>query len=124
MDYDSRVLTSSLVLPHASAVEARAWQIVEAVIGVPLTDQQKMQVQLPTERSGCQMPMPTSMLAAARAADLIEVGPHVRQVVVEWGLNLEAARGVDGVGEAVADGFLTSLAAQHVTFEQPAARWR
>ena len=119
MDYDSRVLTSSLVLPHASAVEARAWEVVEAVIGAPLTDEQKIQVQLPTDRSGCQMPMPTAMLLAARAADLIEVGPHIRQVVVEWGFDLEAAREVDGVGEAVADGLLTSLAEQWVTFDMP-----
>ena len=107
------------MLPHASAVEARAWEIVEAVIGAPLTDQHKTQVQLPTDRSGCQMPMPTAMLAAARAADLIEVGPHVRQVVVDWGLNPEAAKRVDGVEEAVADGLLTNLANQSVTFSQP-----
>ena len=119
LDYDSRVLTSSLVLPHASAVEARAWEIAEAVIGAPLTSEQKMQVQLPTERSGCQMPMPTTLLPAARAADLIEVGPHIRQAVIEWGFVVEAAKGVDGVGVAVADGFLNSLADQRVTFDQP-----
>ena len=107
------------MLPHASAVEARAWEIVEAVIGAPLTDQHKTPVQLPTDRSACQMPMPTAMPAAARAADLIEVGPHVRQVVVDWGLNPEAAKRVDGVEETVADGLLTNLANQCVTFSQP-----
>ena len=84
MDYDSRVLTSSLVLPQASAVEEQASELVEAIIGAPLTEEHKAQVQLPTERSGCQMPMPTTMLPAARAADLIENGPHIRQVVVGW----------------------------------------
>ena len=119
MDYDSRVLTSSLVLPHASVVEARAWEILEAVVGVPLTDQQRVQIQLPTQLSGCQMPMPTGMLPAARAAALIEVGPHVRQAVSEWGFGIETAKSVDGVGEAVAKGLHTSLAEQRVGFEQP-----
>ena len=80
-----------------------------------MTDELKNQVQLPTERGGCQMLMPTTMLHAARAADLIEVGPHIRQVVTEWGHDVEAAKEVDGVAEVVADGFLISLAEQRVT---------
>lgn len=61
------------------------------------------------------------MLAAARAADLIEVGPHVRQVVIDWGLHLEAASGVDGVGEAVADGpsRQSSYSTRHLRAAEP-----
>ena len=75
LDYDSRVLTSSLVLPHAAIVERSAWMIAEAVLGKPLGEQERMQMQLPTALSGCQLTMPTHTVPLARAADLMETGP-------------------------------------------------
>jgi len=108
LDYDSRVLTSSLVLPHAAVVERHAWKIVEAVVGTELTDQRE-QIQLPTALAGCQMPMPTSVTPMARAATLMETGHAVRSAVVAWGYSLDSARSADGVDAAVADGIFEAL---------------
>jgi len=119
LDYDSRVLTSSLVLPHAAAVESRAWRVVEAIVGKSLTEQQKTQVQLPTSHGGCQMPMPTTLVPVARAADLMEVGLHVRHAVVSWGFSLETAKEADGVSDAISEGLLSMLAERRVTFDHP-----
>jgi len=119
LDYDCRVLTSSLVLPHATVVEERAWGLVEAIVGHQLTSHQKQQVQLPTVMGGCQMPMPIHMVPLARAADLIESGTAVRQAVVGWGFDLETARTVDGVDIEIAHGLLEKLSDQSITFQSP-----
>jgi len=119
LDYDSRVLTSSLVLPHAAAVERRAWDVVEAVVGRSLTGSERLQLQLPTDHAGCQMPMPTAMVPVARAADLIEVGVPLRQAIVGWGIDLVTAASVDGVDDAVAEGLLMMLADRGIGFDGP-----
>ena len=109
LDYDSRVLTSSLVLPHATVIEERVWDLLQAVIGHPLTDQQREQVELPTRKGGCQMPMPTRLVPMVRAADIMESGLALRTAVVSWGYSLETARSVDGVEEAVQDDVFAQL---------------
>ena len=52
------------------------------------------------------MPMPTCIAPIARAADLIEVGLPLRQAIVGWGFDLDTAKTVDGVNDAVAEGLL------------------
>ena len=119
LDYDSRVLTSSLVLPHATVVEERAWGIVEAIIGRQLTSDQKEQVQLPTVLGGCQMPMPIRTVPLARAADLMETGVGIRRAVMEWGYDIDTAKAVDGVELEVAHGLLEKLTEQSISFQSP-----
>ena len=119
LDFDSRVLTSSIVLPHAAVIERHAWDIVRAVIGADLTDAQKIQVQLPTVLSGCQMPMPTFLVPLANVAGIIETGHHLRCVVPGWGYGLDDARIVDGVESVIADGIFQQLHDRGVTFVSP-----
>ena len=119
LDFDSRVLSSSLVLPHAAAVERSAWDIVEAVIESELTDSQKVQVQLPTVMSGCQMPMPTLIVPLARAADIMETGHYIRSTITAWGYDLSVARSLDGADAAMADGLSAMLADRGIGFAAP-----
>jgi hypothetical protein len=125
LDYDSRILTSSLVLPHAAVVEQSAWEIVQAVIGRELSEDQRAQVQLPTCLAGCQMPMPTLIVPLARAAGVLETGLAVRNSVEKWGYDLATARRVDGVDDAVADGIFEGLHGHKVMLSAPGrpARW-
>ena len=109
LDYDARVLTSSLVLPHASLVEQKSWELVEAVLGEPLTEAERNQIELPTHLGGFQMPMPTSIVPLARAAGIMETGPHVRAAVAQWGFSLDVAKTVDGVDQEVRSGIFDEL---------------
>lgn len=119
LDYDCRVLPSSLVLPHAEVVERQAWRVVEAVVGRELTAQQKEQIQLPTSFAGCQMPMPTLLAPLARAADIIETGHVLRRVVAQWGHDMATACSMDGADDAVAQGIFESLAERGVELTAP-----
>ena len=119
LDYDSRVLTSSLVLPHAALVERSAWEIVRAIIGSDLSEAVKDQIQLPTALAGCQMPMPTELVPLARAADLMETGHILRTTVTGWGYDLAIARQVDGVDAAVEDGLFGLLRDRGIVFAAP-----
>ena len=65
------------------------------------------------------MPMPTTLAPVARAADLMEVGLHVRHAVVSWGFSLETAKEADGVSDAISEGLLSMLAERRVTFDRP-----
>lgn len=115
LDYDARVLTSSLVLPHAHQVEERCWQVLEAVTGVELTDAQRPQAELHTSMGGLQMPMPMRMVPLARAACLIEVGREIRSAVASWGFSVQMAQAADGVDDAIAEGLLQDLLAQGIS---------
>ena len=53
--------------------------------------------------------MPTTLVPLARAAGLIETGPHVRSAVAGWGYDLNTVRTADGVEEAVAHGIFEDL---------------
>ena len=116
LDYDARVLPSSLVLPHARQVEEKCWEVLEAVIGRSLTDAQREQVEIPTCMGGLQTPMPTQTLGLARAANLIEVGPAVRAAVAAWGYTVQEAMAMDGVDEAVAEGLLEDALIRGISF--------
>ena len=58
---------------------------------------------------GLQMPMPTSIVPLARAASLMEIGPHLRQCICGWGFTVGEAKAVDEVDEAVTGGLLQEL---------------
>ena len=115
LDYDARVLTSSLVLPHARQVEERCWHVLEAVAGTVLTDAQRAQVELPTSMGGLQMPMPMHMVPLARAACLIEAGPAIRATIASWGFGVHVAQAMDGVEDAIAEGLAQDLLAQGIS---------
>ena len=119
LDYDYRVLPSSLVLPHAVVVEEHAWQVVQAILGHGLSPQQKTQLELPTDLGGCQMPMPTHVAPLARAADVMETGHKLRGKVEIWGYDTETARGLDGVDAAITEGIFNQLAERGVAFKDP-----
>lgn len=65
------------------------------------------------------MPMPSHIAPLARAADILETGHYIRATVTEWGFNLEAAKSIDGVDAAIADGITVLLAERGVKFEGP-----
>ena len=69
------------MLPHAAAVERSAWIIAEAVVGRPLGEHERSQVQLPTQLGGCQLMMPIEAVPLAGAADLMETGQGIRLAV-------------------------------------------
>ena len=97
------------MLPHARRVEERCWHVLEAIVGAPLLESQRGQVELPTCMAGLQMPMPTSMVPLARAASIVETGPCVRASVARWGYTAQEAKALDGADDAVADGLLEAL---------------
>ena len=62
------------------------------------------------------MPMPCSLVPLARAAGIIESGPSVRGAVAAWGHDVNLAKALDGVDEAVdADGVLEALHGQGIS---------
>ena len=78
LTYDARVLPCSLVLPHACAVAAKAWEVFAEVFGDDPTALQRSQAHLPTHLGGLSWPDLTSETVLARMANVIEVGPHLR----------------------------------------------
>ena len=115
LDYDARVLSSGLVLPHARLIENQCWDVMDRIAGQPLTLVQRKQVELPTSLGGLQMPMPTSLVPMARAAGLMESGPGVRAAIGGWGYDVETAFATDGVDEALSDGLLDNLKEQGIS---------
>ena len=115
LDYDARVLPSSLVLPYARQVEEHCWNGLEAILGCSLMGAERVQVELPTTYAGLQMPMPTTMVPLARAAGLIEVGPALRHTLTaNWGCDSGTAQALDEVDDAVNQGILTQLLDQGI----------
>ena len=114
LDYDARVLSSGLVLPHARQVESHCWDVIEQVVGQQLTPLQRKQVELPTRLGGLQT-MPTSLAPLARAAGLMESGPEIRAAIGGWGYGVETACAADGVDDAVTDGIMDALREQGIS---------
>ena len=65
------------------------------------------------------MPIPTLITPLARAANIIETGHHIRQVVCAWGHDMAVAQGVDGVQTAIADGIFAMLRERGVQVVAP-----
>ena len=84
---------------------------VYAVLGFATNSSQRMQSQLSTDMAGLQVVSPTMLVPLARAADLIESGPVLREAVVPWLSDGLTASAVDGVDSAVDAGLLEDLAA-------------
>ena len=81
LTYDARVLPCSLVLPYASAITERAWQVVTEVLGVSPSEQQQQQAHLPLDLGGLAWPDLCTEVPLARMANIIEIGPALRHAL-------------------------------------------
>ena len=104
LSYDSRVLPSRVVLPHAAAVDDAVLRVATEVLGVTsaqFTAKVRQQMQLPTRNAGLQLDLPSRVLPMARAASLMEIGTAVRHAVATWAVPGVEPERYDGVDLAV-----------------------
>ena len=101
LSYDARVLPSSLVLPHASIVNECAWEVFEAVIGEDMSGPQRSQANLPTHLGGLSWPDLVDETILARLANVLEIGPHLREALRATRPNADMAsiHALDGVDQ-------------------------
>ena len=111
LDYDAGVVTCSSLLPHASDLDNAVLRIAAATLDLQfaeISDDLRLQIQLPTRCAGIQLDMPSLLVPLARAARLVETGPAVRAAISSWELPLgwESVDPCcyDGVTKALEDG--------------------
>ena len=122
LDYDACVVPCSLLLPHAGVVDKAVLDVATLTLDEPdgvLPPQVLQQLVLPQRLGGLQLDLPSRLIPLARAAHLVERGPHLRTQITAWAAvdQLPAGKDVtdfDGVGSALADGIMTMLEARGV----------
>jgi hypothetical protein len=108
LDYDAGVLPCSNLLPHASAIDDAVLNIVAVTVDMlpdQFTEEQRLQIQLPTRCAGMQVDLPTRLIPLARTARIVEAGPALREAVASWAPEVNPLQ-YDGVDQAVNEGIL------------------
>ena len=111
LDYDSGVLPSALVAPHArvldDAVRAAVFHSAD-ILPSEVTDTVLKQVALPRRLGGLQVTAAATTVPCARAAALLAHGQHVRDAASAWsadpdGEDLPAPEVLDGIDSEAAE---------------------
>ena len=121
LDYDAGVLPCSVLLPHAGTIDEALLRVAAASLGVQkeaLTQDQLIQVGLPTRCAGLQLDSPSLLIPLARAARLVGGGPALRAAVASWRNPDDPAEvdphEFDGIDQALSDGLREMLAARGI----------
>ena len=112
LDYDACVLPCSTLLPHARRVDELVLRIVAATVDeAELPASTVDELQLPVRHGGMQVTLPSLTCPLARAARLMETGPHIRQTLRRWLAEEESSvdiKALDEVTEAENEGCLST----------------
>ena len=116
LDFDAGVLPSSVLLPHAGAIDEAVIKIAAATMDLrpaDLSSSQRRQMCLPTRHAGLQLDLPSLLIPLACTARVIESGPAVRSAVASWAVPTDSQAPdplrLDGVDGMLSDGMREML---------------
>ena len=99
LDFDACALPCELVSHYPRTLDSKLWDVVAAIVGKTPTAIQRDQALMPTKHGGLQWHSVVETVPLARAADLLENGPALRECLSHRYPGKSAAdiRSLDGV---------------------------